>query len=681
MPKYCFSFSRQRSRYLSFAIWLSTIVSLTALGWNLSAGNRSISFAAKHNSLLTAQAAAQTEPDSDGADSDPANSDPVNSSEPELSAAGSEVVGPAHVLVIHSYNLDFDWTRREKTGIDQTFAEISEQLGRDVMVYHEFLDAKRYPSLDYSQDFLSYVQRKYKDTPLQMLMVSDDPGTNLILANRDKYFPTLPVVFMGVNKVRQEILDTPWLTGAFEVRTPIQTVLAATKQTGSDHIIITIDSSETGQANLSLLEDLSSTPGAPEQVILIEDLTPDAIAQEIGIYPDSWPIFLSGQLRQDTADGPLINPGKDVEILRSQISNPIYTDTFPRLGRGTVGGQVPDGEYHAQQAVQLARQLLEGTPISEIEPLIESENRWIFDAQELERIRFDKDQLPEGSVLINEEPSFYEQYRFLVWLTAISFSLGLLTIIVLSHAIRRQKHAENRLRENEKQLEQNVLARTAELSETLAELKQTQAQLIQTEKLSSLGQLVGGIAHEFNNPLSFIYSNLGHLQSYIDNLLALVGLYQAPTTEPQAIAAHIEDIELAYIQQDAPNLIESTKRGTQRIQTIVSTLQNFVRSDEQGIKPTDLNQSLESTLLMLNAQIGEKIEVVKDYGELPSVHCRPGDINQVFMSILSNAIAALENKSEHKSPKQITIQTSANTDDWVQVVIKDNGPGIPLEIQ
>lgn len=656
-----------RSRYLSPAIWLSVTLSVLGLycssGWSKNT-NSQLDEPSEQSRHWVAQASQLL-----------ATSEELPKKAPEeaIEEMSEEAPEEAGVLVIHSYNLDFDWTRRQKLGIDQTFA----QGERNVVVYHEFLDAKRHPNLDYSQDFLSYVQQKYKDVPLQVLMISDDPGLNLILENRDQYFPNLPVVFMGINKVRPEILNIPWLTGAFEARRPMQTALEARRQTGSEHLIIISDSSATGQANLKLLDDLVTTPGGPREIVLVEDLTADEIAQKVGIYPDDWPVFMAGQLRQDTADGPLLNLEKDAEILRSQVPNPIYTDTLPRLGNGAVGGKVLDGEYHAQQAVQLVEQLLEGTAIEEIDPLIESENRWIFDARELERVRIKKDQLPEGSLLINEEPSFYEQYKSLVWLTATGFSFGLITIVVLSHAVGRQKQAEKRLKESEKQLEQNVLDRTAQLSETLQELKQTQAQLIQTEKLSSLGQLVGGIAHEFNNPLSFIHSNLKHLQGYIESLLALIALYQNPAAEPHTIEDHTEDMDLAYLQQDAPRLIESTKRGTHRIQTIVRTLQNFARSDEQGIKPTDLNQSMEDTLLVLNTQLGDEIEVVKDYGTLPLVKCRPGDINQVFMSILLNAIAALENRPAQK----IHIQTSASPDDRVKIMIEDNGSGIPTHIQ
>ncbi|MEO0769896.1 MAG: hypothetical protein AAFY72_10760, partial [Cyanobacteria bacterium J06649_4] len=269
-----------RSRYLSPAVWLSMAIAFSGLpssSWNNDTTRQLESKGYEQSSdHQTSHQVAQA---------------------PKGTAASEAVTDEAGVLVIHSYNLDFDWTRRQKQGIDQTF----EQGSQEVVVYHEFLDAKRHPSLQYSRDFLSYIQQKYKDVPIQVLMISDDPGLNLILENREQYFPNLPVVFMGINKVRPEILDIPWLTGAFEARTPMRTAIEARRQTGSEHIIIISDSSETGQANLKLLDDLATTSGAPDQVVVVEDLTADAIAQEVGIHPDSWPIFMAGQLRQDTA--------------------------------------------------------------------------------------------------------------------------------------------------------------------------------------------------------------------------------------------------------------------------------------------------------------------------------------------------------------------------------------------
>ncbi|MFK8185424.1 MAG: ATP-binding protein [Phormidesmis sp.] len=618
-------------------------------------------------SLHSRQVLAQAPPPSPASPTQPSPTQPS----PTQPAAEKK-----NILIIHSYALHFDWTAQLKTGIDEGFKESKQ----DLAIYHEFIDAKRYPDLHYAQDFLGYIEKKYADTPLEVVMVSDDPGLDLILENRDRYLADIPIVFFGINRFRPEVFDTPWITGVFETRKPIETVLEAKRQTGSDNLIVITDSTATGKANMKRLEPLSDEPDAPSNIVLIEDLASTAIAQEIGPYPDDWPIFFAGQIRQDSSDGPLMNPEKDAALLHAQVPNLIYTDTLPRVGNGAIGGKVLYGKYHGRQAVELVAQFLEGTPIEDIEPLMESDNKWIFDARELKRARIRESQLPSETLLVNEIPSFYEQYRFLVWITAISFSLGLITIVVLSNAVRRQKRAEKHLRESERKLEQNVVKRTAELSEALTELKQTQAQLIQTEKLSSLGQLVGGIAHEFNNPLSFVYSNLKHIESYINNLLGLVNLYQTPSVQPQAIETYIEEIELDYIQQDTPNLIKSMKLGADRIQGIVRELQKFSRSDEQGIKPTDLNQCLDSALLILDTQLGSDIAVVKDYTTLPLVHCKPGDFNQIVMNILLNAVAALK-EANAVSDKTITIKTRLPKKNWVEISIEDNGVGIPEDIQ
>ncbi|MEM9008240.1 MAG: hypothetical protein AAGE59_32620, partial [Cyanobacteria bacterium P01_F01_bin.86] len=156
----------------------------------------------------------------------------------------------ANVLVIHSYSLELPWCQQQYTGIIEGFQE----SGHDVKVYHEFLDSKRYPELHHRQEFLDYIRLKYQDTPLQLLMVADDPGLNLVLETHDEYFPDLPVVFMGINHVQEELFDIPWLTGVFETHTYAETFLEAKRQTGADTMILISDYSETGIASLQRAE-------------------------------------------------------------------------------------------------------------------------------------------------------------------------------------------------------------------------------------------------------------------------------------------------------------------------------------------------------------------------------------------------------------------------------------------
>jgi signal transduction histidine kinase len=257
------------------------------------------------------------------------------------------------------------------------------------------------------------------------------------------------------------------------------------------------------------------------------------------------------------------------------------------------------------------------------------------------------------------------------------------------------------LEQNNIELENRVEERTAELKQAIIELQQTQAQLIQTEKMSSLGMMVAGIAHEINNPVSFIHGNITYATKYVEDLFKLINKYQEvySNSSPE-IKKIIKDIELDFLESDLKKILGSMESGTQRITDIVLSLKNFSRLDEADFKSVDIHEGIESTLMILEHRLkgidkNLKITVVKEYGNLPNIECHPSQINQVFMNIIANAIDALEEKSRlGKSAKNINysnfkyeilnsqmpmilIKTQILDNKFTTITIADNASGMP----
>lgn len=267
----------------------------------------------------------------------------------------------------------------------------------------------------------------------------------------------------------------------------------------------------------------------------------------------------------------------------------------------------------------------------------------------------------------------------------LSFHKSYAILVRFSQIVKSEAALEQR---NIK-LEQLVEQRTQELREqnqylnkTLNELQQMQGHLIQMEKMSLLGQMVSGISHEINNPVNFIYGNLPYVEEYIKEIVKVLNLYQL-NCDSEEIKALKEEIEIDFIIDDLQNIVESMKIGATRIREIVLNLRSFYRLDEAKMKYADLHAGIESTLVLLSNRYKKKIEIVRNYGNIPKVECYINQINQVFMNLISNAIDALlaEDFSRKKEPRRIAITTQLINPNWVAIKISDNGIGIPLEIQ
>ena len=357
-----------------------------------------------------------------------------------LGLSGGDAIARDNVLVIHSYNSELSSVEQQQAAIEQGFAETEAQNN----IFQESLDSKLYPRAEQKQEFIDYIKNKYQYIPIDLIMVVGEPSLQLMLRQHDRVFPKVPVVFLGIDRQRQELFEKPWLTGVFQNNSAIDTAKEAIKQTWSNSIIVI--NGITNNRALDQIEELK-VEGKPINVEVTDDLAIDHVKPLLDKYPDGVPILLLGRLRQNHYSSDLVDESEDSQIIHQQIPNPIYTTDAIRIGEGAVGGKVSDVDYHVRQAVTLAQEILDGAKPNEVGPNFTDKSRWIFDYRQLLKYNIKLELLPEDSELLYVEQPIYLEYKTPIIIVASILFACVVVIVLLIEKARKREVANKILQE------------------------------------------------------------------------------------------------------------------------------------------------------------------------------------------------------------------------------------------
>lgn len=580
------------------------------------------------------------------------------------------------ILVIHSYHKDMDWVEQLQEGIEQELARDGPSIDLKV----EYMDSKRYDGDAYFSILVSLWRYKYANAPPDCILVCDDNALNLVLSVRDEIFPGIPVVFCGINRYEQErFLTYTNLTGVIEEYDLAGTLdLIKELFPARRNLLIINDDTVTGKANKARLEEISYDYGRFFTFIHSGRVSVTELINTVDSLSKDSAILLMSFNRD--AEGRVLRYRDAIRLVRTNSSVPVFGVWSFYLGRGLFGGSLVDGYSQGRTAAKLCLRILKGESASSIPIIRKSPNRPMFDYEELERFSISTSMLPLDSVVINIPDSLWYHHKYKIIGGVLVFIFQGVLILLLLHNSRRRLASERQLARTKNDLETtleslgeavismdgnflitraNNIAGVVLILHDITERKSMQVMLAQTRRLEAIGQLAGGVAHDFNNILTGI--------SGYAEMLALQ-LSEQPKLQSSAIR----------IQQACRRAAELTRQ-----------LLSFARKGKVISSPIDCHATLDTVLGLLERTLDKNIALRRRYDAGSSVIVGdPAQLENVFLNLGINGADAMPGGGrlvfttenvEFSAPFLCEFGETLDPGHYLCVGVEDTGHGIPPE--
>lgn len=581
---------------------------------------------------------------------------------------GMEVNTKKKVLLLNSYHHQYKWTNSVTVGIEEILAS-----NKNIDLTIEFMDTKKHFNSKYLKILNNLYQDKYKNKKFDVVITTDDNAFNFYMKTHSGIFKSTPLAFAGKSTFDFTLLDEKKLKimGVFEVTDFVDTFKVAQKLHQSKTFYIITDSSATGLVQREKIKNIEKSFFSKHGFIYLngENYTNEELIQKVKglkkgiLFTNVWGRGRLGKVVGTISFGEKISKNSTI---------PLYGFAGMRLGRGIVGGKLLDGRVHGQEIAKLVNRYLD-KPNDQYPIEKKSLNKYMFDASQLKRFGVAIEKLPLGSILINQEFSFYTKYKIQI-IATFSFMLLLFAlVIVLFNLLKYKKKEGHLLKENKKELEAQVQRRTQELTDknleltvSLNEVLTLQDRILSQEKLASVGRMTAGVAHEIKNPIYVIHNSLILVNKMFKRLVVNI-----PDGQSQK-----ELIEI-------PDLMKRMMNNCKQVTSIITNMLALTRGEGEAKEKIDFTQFVDECLKLsltgFKTRYEFDCEIVKNFDVKEEIFIYKDEMARVLMNVFENGFYAMRDKAREQKYSPHLIVSLRVDNEYLDILIQDNGTGIPKE--